>query len=430
MKPFSVHVGVEAGKQLVTSLYGNGANSSYFLGCSLGGRQAVKAADMFPDDFNGIVAGSPAVDFNNLYSWRASFYPITGAVGSANFISSDTWKTTIHNEVLRQCDSIDGVADGIIEDPILCEFDPSTLLCDTGNTNTSACLSSAQVDIVKEIFSPYEWQNGTLLYPAMNPGSEVITADGLYSGQPWALSVGWFRYAVYNNPDWDPANYSLVDAQVANEVDPGGIRTWPSTLSNFQSKGGKMVMFHGGQDNQISSFDTPRFYEYLRSGMSYSTSQMDDFLRFFRISGMFHCNSGPGAWVVGQGGGSSAQGPFDRDHNVLAAVVDWFEQGVAPDTIIGTKYVNDIASMGVGYTRNHCRWPLRNVYLGGGRNPNDTTSWECQQVSSEEEALGASGLETVGNASAQFVTVSGAKDCHPPKIFLFLVVLAGWFFGG
>lgn len=392
----------------------------------------MKAADMFPEDFNGIVAGSPAVDFNNLYSWRASFYPLTGAVGSANFISSDTWKTTIHNEVLRQCDTIDGVADGIIEDPILCNFDPSTLLCNgTGSstsTNTSACLSSAQVDIVKKIFSPYEWQNGTLLYPGMNPGSELITADGLYSGLPWALSEGWFRYAVYNNPDWDPASYSLADAQVADEVNPGNIKTWPSTLSDFQSKGGKMVMFHGGQDNQISSFDTPRFYEYLRSGMNYSTGQMDDFLRFFRISGMFHCLSGPGAWVVGQSGGSAAQGPFDREHNVLAAVVDWFEQGVAPETITGTKYVSDTASLGVAFARSHCRWPLKNVYLGGGRNPNETTSWECQQVSAAEEALGASGMEN-GNMT-QLVTVSrGAMELAPADILLPLVLAACWLAG-
>lgn len=377
---------------------------------------------MFPDDFNGIVAGAPAVDFNNLYSWRAHFYPLTGAVGSQSFITPDTWKTTIHNEVLRQCDTIDGVADGIIEDPILCIFDPSTLLCDAGRTNTSSCLTSAQVEIVKQIFSPYEWQNGTLLYPGMNPGSEVITADGLYNGQPWAYSQAWFRYAVYNDPNWDPATYSLADAQHAEEVNPGNIRTWPSTLADFQSKGGKMVVYHGGQDNQISSFDTPRFYEHVRSGMNYSTGQMDDFLRFFRIPGMYHCSSGPGAWVVGQSGGLAAQGPFDRDHNVLAAVVDWFEQGVAPDTITGTKYVGDVASQGVAFNRSHCRWPLRNVYLGGDRNPNETTSWECQQVSAAELALGDSGMETAGKLTNSTTPVPVSKG--PPGALLVTTLFA------
>lgn len=348
---------------------------------------------MFPDDFNGIVAGCPAVDFNNLYSWRASFYPITGAIGSDNFIDSDTWETTIHNEVLRQCDTIDGVADGIIEDSSLCHFDPSTLLCQSGVTDNSTCLTSAQVEIVQKVYSPYTWEDGTLLYPAMNPGSEINTAVGLLDGEPWAYSQSWFRYAVYNNPDWDPANYSLKDAAFADRVNPGNIRTWPSSLLPFQSRGGRLVMYHGGQDNQISSFNTPRFYEYLRAGMNYTTDDMDEFIRFFRISGMFHCSSGPGAWVVGQGGGASAQGPFDRQHNVLAAVVDWFEQDLAPETLTGTKYINDTASLGVSFTRDHCRWPFRNTYLGGGLDPNDPASWECQPISAAEEAVGASGLE-------------------------------------
>lgn len=409
----SVHVGVEAGKAMLGPFYGsqastNNTNKSYFLACSLGGRQAIKAAEMFPEDFDGIVAGCPAVDFNNLYSWRGSFFPLTGANGSANFISSNTWKTTIHNEILRQCDTIDGVADGIIEDSSLCRFNPDMLLCGTGagagNTSTSACLNAAQVEVVRKIFSPYTWDNGTLIYPAMNPGGELITADGLYNGQPWQLSEDWFRYAVHNDPNWDPATYNLADAMLADQINPGGIRTYPSTLADFQNRGGKIVMFHGGQDNQLSSFNSPRFYEHLRSGMSYSTEQMDDFLRFFRISGMFHCQSGPGAWVLGQAGGAAAQGPFDREHNVLAAVVDWVEEGAAPETMTGTKYVNDTVSAGKDFQRRHCRWPLRNTYLGGGKDAKDPASWACQHISEADEKMGALGSEAAGNAST---TLSG-----------------------
>lgn len=411
---------------MLSPFYGAEANKSYFLACSLGGRQAVKAADMFPNDFDGVVAGSPATDFNNLYSWRASFFPITGAVGSPNFISPDTWKTTIHDEVLRQCDTIDGVADGIIEDSSLCHFDPNTLLCGSGVSNsTAACLNSTQVEIVRKIFDPYDWQNNTLLYPAMNPGGEIMSADGLYDGQPWALSEGWFRYAVHNDPNWDPANYSLADAALADEINPGNIRTWPDTLADFQNRGGKMVMFHGGQDNQISSFNSPRFYEHLRSGMSYSTSQMDDFLRFFRISGMFHCQGGPGAWVLGQAGGSAAQGPFDGEHNVLAAVVDWVEKGAAPETMTGTKYNNDTVRDGVFFERSHCRWPTRNTYLGGGRDPKDPASWRCQQISEADEEMGAAGSESAGNTTSPVVVSTGSrvKEATPVLILAFVILL-------
>ncbi|KAG8166041.1 hypothetical protein KVR01_004593 [Diaporthe batatas] len=377
----AVHTGVEAGKKLTQPFYGESANKSYFLGCSLGGRQAIKATEMFPADFDGVVAGSPAVDFVNLYSWRARFYPATGPVDSPDFITPTVWKTTIHQEVLRQCDLSDGVSDGIIEDPMLCHFDPSTLLCG-GTSNSSACLSSSQVEIVRNVFETYTWENGTLLYPRMNPGGEIMSADGLYNGQPWAVSQNWFRYAVYNNPNWDPAAYTLTDAHFAADANPGTIRTWPSSLSAFQDRGGRVIMFHGGQDNQITSFNSPRFYDHLAEGMGYTTDQMDEFIRFFRISGMFHCNSGPGAWVIGQQGGSAAQGAFDRESNVLAAVVDWVEKGMAPETMTGTKFVNDSAALGISFQRRHCRWPLRNIYLGG--DPKDPQSWECQKMDGDQ----------------------------------------------
>lgn len=404
----SIHVGVEAGKALLPPLYGDQANKSYYLGCSLGGRQAVKAVDMFPGDFDGVVAGSPAVDFNNLYSWRASFFPLIGSNTSTTFVASNTWKSAVHNEILRQCDTIDGVADGIIEDPSLCHFDPDAMLCGSGLTNSSSCLTSAQVETVRKIFSPYDWTNGTLLYPAMNPGSEIIAADGLYSGTPWVLSQDWFRYAVHNDPNWNAATYNLTDAAIADQVNPGNISTYPSTLASFQNRGGKIVMFHGQQDNQISSFNSPRFYEHVRSGMNYSLDQMDDFLRFFRISGMFHCSSGPGAWVVGQTGGASAQGPFDAKHNVLAALVDWVENGTAPETITGTKYVNDTASSGVDFQRSHCRWPMRNTYLGGGKDAKDPTSWQCKQISEADEEVGAVASESAGNSTTMPIVGAGA----------------------
>lgn len=141
---------------------------------------------MFPDDFDGIVAGSPALDFNNLQSWRASFFIITGSATSSNFISEAMWTTLIHNEVLKQCDGLDGAIDGIIEDPNLCHFNPEALLC-TKNNSTD-CLTPAQVAIVRTIFSPFYGENGSLIYPAMQPGSEILASQNLYSGKPFSYS--------------------------------------------------------------------------------------------------------------------------------------------------------------------------------------------------------------------------------------------------
>ena len=166
----------------------------------------------------------------------------------------------------------------------------------------------------------------------------------------------WFRYAILSDPTWDPATWTIHDAATAEALNPSNIRTYPDDLSAFRDKGGKIISFHGGQDNQITSFNTERFYNHLSRGMKASSSDLDDFFRFFRVPGMYHCASGPGAWVLGQSGSAAAAGiPFAAENNVLAALAEWVENESAPDTITGTKFVNDTVSLGVAYQRQHCR---------------------------------------------------------------------------
>ena len=184
--PDRLHTITVAGKSLINLFYDKAYTKSYFLGCSLGGRQGIKAAEMFPGDFDGIVAGSPALDFNNLQSWRARFFTITGRVGSSDFISRELWTGLIHDEVLNQCDDLDGAMDGIIEDPNLCSFRPEVLLC-TKN-KTGSCLTSSQAAMVRDIFSPFYGEDGKLVYPGMQPGSEILAATNLYAGKPFSYS--------------------------------------------------------------------------------------------------------------------------------------------------------------------------------------------------------------------------------------------------
>lgn len=377
----SLHTLTQAGKTLTDAFYGQQHNRSYYIGCSGGGRQGIKSAEMFPDgEFDGIVAGSPGVDFNHLYAWRGRFLTVTGAVNSTNFITADKWTGLIHNEVLKQCDGIDGVMDGIITDPDLCHFDPSPIACSSNSStpasNSSDCLTPAQVDIVNTIFSPYYYPNGTFIYPGANPGSELMAVTGLYSGLPFTYSQEWFRYVVLSDPTWDPHTYNLSDTILAEDLNPYNVRTYPSDLSAFRDSGSKMISYHGRQDQQITSFNTERFYQHLQDGMNATSAELDTFWRFFRIPGMFHCANGPGAWVFGETGGASAAGiPFEPSRNVLAAVVAWVENGTAPDTITGTKFVNDTVALGVDYMREHCRYPLRSTYIGG--DPKAVESWVC-----------------------------------------------------
>lgn len=374
----ALHVGTVAGKQLTRAFYGTPHKHSYYIGCSLGGRMGVKAAEQFPQDFDGIVAGAPALDFNHLQGERAMFYPITGPVGSKDYISHEQWAGLIHDEVLQQCDLIDGVKDGIIEVPNRCYFVPEALLCEAASSNRQLgechdCLNWNQVQQLRKIYATPRAPDGSPIYARMNPGNEQYVIKDLIAGAPFSDSQDWFRYVVLNDSSWDAINYNSSLAVLADDLNPFNVRTWPDSLPDFKNRGAKMISYHGGQDNHITSLNTERFSDRLAA----KDPHLHDYYRFFRISGMFHCQDGPGAFVFGQGGtnGAATGIPFDPQHNVLAAMVDWVERGNAPETLTGTKFVNDNVSLGVDYVKHHCLYPLAQTYIGG--DPKDPDSWKC-----------------------------------------------------
>jgi feruloyl esterase len=179
----SLHIGVVVGKQITNDFYGREHDKSYYLGCSTGGRQGFKSAQDFPDDFDGIVAGAPAVAFNNLTSWSGHFYPITGPPNSSTFVSSSQW-ALVHSDVLKQCDQLDRSADGILEDPLQCNYDPSGLTCPEGATNTT-CLTPTQVNTVRRVYEPLLDDKGDLVYPGLQPGAEIGASFVLFTGTPF-----------------------------------------------------------------------------------------------------------------------------------------------------------------------------------------------------------------------------------------------------
>jgi hypothetical protein len=242
----ALHTGVTVGKNIVKQFYGHKHDKSYFLGCSQGGRQGIANAMKFPHDFDGIVAGAPALDFNSLVSWRASFYPLTGLAESDDFIKPDVWSGLVHKEVLRQCDHLDGVLDGIIEYPNLCDFHPDILLCRPGDDPDRDCLSQVQVDVVKKVFKPFTYSDGSVIYPGMQVGSEQRAIDRLYAGKAFADSRDWFRYVVYSDPLWDATTFTTKDAREAQKLNPFDIRTYPAPhdLKQFRGRGGRILTYH------------------------------------------------------------------------------------------------------------------------------------------------------------------------------------------
>lgn len=345
---------------------------------------------------DGIVSGAPAVAFNDLTSFSGRLTQLAGFDNtSSTFIDLAHWRL-INKHILSQCDALDGAQDGIIEDPDLCRPIFSDLLCASNNTNTSTCLNVGQVERVQAIYSPFYGLEGELLYPRMQPGSEIAAFPLLYSGKPFPYTTDWYRYAIYGNSSWSPYNQSLADAEYARKLNPFGVSAWNGNLSAFRERGGKILTYHGMQDQLISSdnsvsppaFPTrhtlnsrvvndisliyiqARYYSLVSNTMGLASSDLDSFLRYFRISGMSHCRGGPGATDIGNFYYGRAN-PTAED-NVLLAVMAWTENGTAPEYIRGYS----LPANGPVFSRQHCKYPARNAHIGPG-NYTDENSWAC-----------------------------------------------------
>ena len=306
-------------------------------------------------------------------SWSGHFFSeITGNVSQPTFIPADLWNGLIYDSIFSQCDEIDGVKDGIIEDPNLCNYDPSVLLC--SSDSTSGCLTDAQVKTVRKVFSPFLSSDGhTVLYPRSQPGLEPDGLLRMVSGTIFQYTADWFRYVVYNS-SFDASTVTLADYEYAIKLNPSNIATFEGDLTRFGERGGKLLTYHGQADGLISPRMAEVYYDHARE----VSGELDDYYRFFRISGMSHCQRGPGAWQIGQGGTNGTS--LDPEKNVLMAMVAWVERGQAPETIEGVKYVDDDVEKGVALRRRHCRWPLQNVYDREG-DPSHPDSWSCQGAS-------------------------------------------------
>jgi pimeloyl-ACP methyl ester carboxylesterase len=179
----SIHVEAVIGKQIAEAYYHSKPAKSYYLGCSTGGRQAMQTALMYPDDFDGFVAGAPAVNWNVLlgaFGLGAKFVDAPFARSTHGFITEDLWPI-VSNEIMKQCDALDGLVDRIISVPNNCKFDPAPLLCTNGAT--SGCLNKAQLEALYKIYSPMYEPDGKFLFPRFDPGAEDNGAwANLYDG--------------------------------------------------------------------------------------------------------------------------------------------------------------------------------------------------------------------------------------------------------
>ncbi|KAK6514607.1 Feruloyl esterase [Arthrobotrys megalospora] len=370
----AIKTATKSGKKAVSHFYKSPLKKSYYMGCSSGGRQGLKAAQDFPEEFDGIVAGAPANDFNNLFSITGNYHKIMGKPGDATYLSQEQW-TAIRDLIIKQCDGLDGVVDGVIEEPRICNPRPEAMMCAAGQTwKSHKCITATQASAVRKFFEPFYGSDGNLIYPRFDPGAEVTT--DVTGGESPQFATEWYKYAVFNDPNWDfDSNFSVAFAEEMNRIDLYNVSTWKD-LTALKKTGHKLLTYHGLQDGLISSENSYRYYEHVSRSMSLTSSELDEFYRYFPIPGQSHCHSGDGNWFIG------ATSQFARtkateiptEGGVLMSMVKWVEEGVAPERILGRNI--DLATSVEKSSKEHCKWPLKNVYLGGDANVKE--SWGCQ----------------------------------------------------
>ena len=365
-----VHRAAEVAKVLAKAYYGAEPRHSYFEGCSNGGRQALMEVQRYPDDFDGVVAGAPAAQFTRIgvsfvRNLRATF-PTPSAFGAPAVRQAAL--DLLSARVLAACDAIDGVADGVIDDPRACHFSLATVKACPADRAAPDCLTTRERAVIATIYAPTTDARGAVIYPGQPVGGERFAGGwpAWITGSDTAMlrrlgapnlqamfAVQGARYLTYGDSTWDythatPTAVLAAARRVAflDAVDPD--------LSRFAARGGKLLLYHGWADPALNPLGTLEYYGQVTARDSASR----DYARLFMLPGVLHCGGDAGP----------DQAPW------LRTVVDWAEHGRAPERIVAAK--RDSAGR-VTRTRPLCAYPARAVY-GGQGSTDDAQNFGCK----------------------------------------------------
>ena len=369
-----IHEMTRVAKAVVQAFYGKAAQRAYFDGCSDGGREALMEAQRYPDDYDGILAGAPANYWTALLSTAAYDTQVLTA-DPASFIPPAKIPT-IAAAVNAACDALDGVRDGILNDPRQCHFDPAVLRCK--GEDSDKCLTAAQAVALKKLYLGTPDSSDHIVFPGYLPGAEEgqggwglwITGPAPAKSLMAFFGIGFFSDMVYEKPDWDYKT-SHVDANLkaANDKTAQALNATDPDLQAFKSRGGKLIMYHGWNDPAISALNTVNYYRSVIAKMGQGDA--DSFVRLYMLPGVQHCEAGPGPDSFGDIGSSA-----DPQHNVNAALEQWVEKGKAPATIIVSKYIGE-TEKNLKMTRPLCPYPQSAKYKGSG-DTNDAMNFVCE----------------------------------------------------
>lgn len=349
----SMHEMTVMAKSTIDTYYDQELAYSYWNGCSAGGRQALMEAQRFPEDFDGIIAGSPGNDWTSRAGASLRVARVLEAEPARRLSPSD--RQLVHSAAVQACDASDGVTDGVIGDPESCKFDPSRLQCSAADGDQ--CLSAGQVNTVRLMYaSPTNPQSGRAI-TGLFPGSELGWTDLGWTQSARSTGLEQFRYLTYADPDWTVADFDFeTDIVRAEEVDNGTLNALDPNLEPFFDRGGKLISYHGWADPQISPGNATEYYSSVVDTIG-DLARVQDSYRLFMAPGMGHCGGG--------------EGPSQFD--MLTALENWVERGAAPDRIVASRTRDGV----VDRTRPLCPYPQQAVYTGSG-STDDAANFRCE----------------------------------------------------
>jgi feruloyl esterase len=348
----AVHEMTVTSKKVIAAYYDDGLRFSYWNGCSAGGRQAMKEAQRFPADFDGIIAGAPGLDWTGRAAQAVHVASALQKDEAARLSSAKA--RLLHGAVVNACDTLDGVQDGVIDDPRRCAFDPAVLQCK--GPDQESCLTVAQVRTAKLLYSTKVNPKTERAITGLMPGSELGWTDMGWTASARATGLDQFRFLVFKDPAWDIDRFNFdADIVRAEETDNNTINALDPNLKAFVDRGSKLIQYHGWSDPQISPVSSVQYYQRVVEALG-GADKVRGSHRLFMAPGMGHCGGG--------------EGPNTFD--MVSALEQWVEHGKAPDQIVASRSANGV----VERTRPLCPYPQVAKYKGTG-STNDAASFAC-----------------------------------------------------
>ncbi|KAK0613580.1 feruloyl esterase B [Immersiella caudata] len=379
----AVHGAVGLAKEIIRVFYGSRVKKAYYSGCSTGGRQGLKEVQVDAESFDGALIGAPAWWSSNLATWTTRVHLYNKPVGGEGYLDARLMGL-LGREVVRQCDGVDGVEDGIVSAGERCRFDFERVLCGQPGVDGGECLSVAQVEAAKGVYRDYV-VDGQFMFPGLSLGSEPLWSVLLGQAGPDPRGQEYVKMFVLGDAEWDWRQYNDSIAKMAAAADPGDLTADQFDVSGFRDRGGKIIMYHGDADGMIPVKSSDYYYNKTAAAMG-GVSALQSWFRYFRVPGLGHCAgtrvNAPWYFAGGNQAGSfgtaySVPGFEDAQHDALLALLDWVEKGVAVESIIATTWNNPLSpASGVLRQRPLCPYPKKQQLEKGGEEK-DAKSWTC-----------------------------------------------------